>query len=398
MKKRYVITGIGIVSPYGIGLEPFWQGIKGGESAVRPIKNFDGSGYPTKVSGEVSDIPYKEYGYSFSFKRMPRISQFSLLASDLALNDAGFGELTEEDTELMGVYLGTRNGALEKTGIFYEKVVLEGPYRSAPLLFQETVFNSIAAKISLKFKITGPSYVTPAGETGTLAALDLALLQMEVGRVNRALVGGADEFCEVLHQGHCHLKITATDDLSRPFDEKRTGLICSEGAAIIVVEELTGAMERGANIYGEIIGLHTLNDQHRVADNDPQGINLARCMELAMQEAGLEKVDCLVTTANGNRHIDQGELAAIKKVFTSRVPIANIKSLMGDTGGAGGGMNIAAAVMMLRDQTIPAIANLENIPEGYDFVLESRTAGLETVMVNAAGFGGNNFSLIIKKY
>lgn len=398
MKKRYVITGLGIVSPYGFEIQDFWKGIKESKSPIAPIQKFDGSSYATKVAGEVPAIPYQEYGFRSSFKRMPLISQYSVLASMKALEDAGLDEEIKEQGSDYGIYLGTRNGALGKTGDFYKKAVLKGPYRSNPLSFQETVFNSIAAKISLKYKITGPSYVTPSGMTGMMNSLDLALLQLDSGRIKSALVGGADEFCEVLLQAHCFLKITATDDKSRPFDHERTGILLSEGAVIMIIEELEAAVARGGKIYGEIAAISTLNDPHSVADNDPEGQNLTHCMQDVLNKAGLKTVDCLVSTANGNKSIDAGELSAIKNVFGNQVPITNIKSLIGDCGGAGAGMNIASALMMLEDGFIPAIQNLETYSEGYDFVLEARSQELESVMVNAVGFGGSNYSIILKKY
>lgn len=189
MKQRYVITGLGAVSPYGTGVDALWTGLKKGESAIRPIKNFDGSKYRTKVAGEVPEYELEGFNFDAGFKRLPRVSQQAVLASEIALRDAGLQVIPEEMAERMGIYLGTRNGALEKTGEFYGKVVINGPYRSNPLLFQETVFNSMAANISLRYKITGPSYVTPSGETGALSALDLAVLQLEAGRVQAALVG-----------------------------------------------------------------------------------------------------------------------------------------------------------------------------------------------------------------
>ncbi|MCK4258403.1 MAG: beta-ketoacyl-[acyl-carrier-protein] synthase family protein [Halanaerobiales bacterium] len=397
MDKRYVITGLGVLSPFGIGLETFWQGIKDGVSPIKPITYFDGEQYVTTVAGQVPEIKGKDYNFDRTFNRSPRITKYSILASTFALQDAGLLELSEEEASTMGIYIGTRNGATEKTGEYYKKVVVKGPYRSNPLLFQETVYNSIAAKISLQYKITGPNYVTPTGENAMMSALDLALLQLQTGRVKNALVGGVEEFTEVMHQAYCHLKMTATDDKSRPFDLNSQGIIFSEGAVIMVIEDLEDALERGANIYGEIASIVGLNDYHQVYGNDVNGESLAKCMQEALQRANLTEVDCLITSANGNPNIDQLELKAIKKVF-KQIPITNIKSLIGETSGAGAAINIVSALMMIRDCYIPPIANLTDSPEGYDFVIEPRQTDVNTVMINSISFGGNNFSLCIKKY
>jgi len=409
MNNRVVITGVGIISPFGVGNEIFWKGLIEGKCALHKITRFNTTYFKSKMAGEVLDFKIENFVKDPRLHRIPRISQFTIVAANLAIAEAKF-DVKKEDTTKIGIFFGTCNGPSFSTERIYQSLIEKGPSGVDPLLFQETVFNAPVSNLSILWGIKGPCIAIPLGPASGSYALHLALNYLSSGRVDCALVGAADEHTKVVHEAFGHLNVLSPDDggeeKARPFDKNRNGGILSEGSCFIVLETLEHALQKGRFIYGEIIGDGMSSDAYRVADNEPKGLGVALSMKQAIDKAKIHpsEVEYIIALAYGGKKIDEMETSAIKEVFKDyayQLSITSIKGAIGESTGPGGLFNLATALFAIRDGVIPPTINWQEQDTDCDLDYVPNVARgkeVNTAMVNAFSWGGIYSSIIVKRY
>jgi len=408
MNNKVVITGIGIISPFGVGNEIFWKSLIQGKSALRKITRFDTTSFKSKMAGEVLNFKIEDFVKNPRLHRIPRISQFTIVAANLAIADAKF-DVKKEDMTKTGIFFGTCNGPSYSTERIYQSLLEKGPSGVDPLLFQETVFNAPVSNLSILLGIKGPCIAFPLGPASGSYALHLALNHLHSGRIDCAIVGASDEHTKVVHKAFGYLNVLSPDDggeeKARPFDKNRNGGVLSEGSCFIILETLEHALQRGGFIYGEIIGDGMSSDAYKIADNEPKGLGVALAMNQAINKAQVEysAIDYIVALAYGGRNVDKLETIAIKEIFKDYVfqlPITSIKGAIGESTGPGGLFNLATALFAIRDRVIPSTINWQEQDSDYDLDYVpnvARKKEITTAMVNAFSWGGIYSSIIVRR-
>jgi len=411
MKNRVVITGMGVVTPLGNKVEEFWENLLAGKSGVDYIKAFDVSDYPTKIAAEVKDFNPEEYMDKKEVKRTDRFVQFALGAAKEALEDSGLN-MEEEDRERIGVYIGSGIGGL---GTFEDqhKVLLEkGARRVSPFFIPMMIANMGAGQVSIALGAKGPnSLAVTACASGTNSIGD-AFKIIQRGDADVMFAGGAEATIRPTGlAGFCSAKALSSRNeepqkASRPFDKDRDGFVMGEGAGVLVLESLEHAQKRGARIYAEIIGYGMSGDAYHMTQPAPEGEGAARCMKMAIRDAGISPEDIDYINAHGTStdYNDRYETMAIKSSLGKHayeVPVSSTKSMTGHLLGAAGAVEAVACALAIRDQTIPPTINYET-PDpdcDLDYVPNvARKAKIDVALSNSLGFGGHNATIIIKKF
>ncbi|MBY9078673.1 beta-ketoacyl-ACP synthase II [Paenibacillus sp. HN-1] len=409
--ERVVITGMGIVSPLGSGVEEFWDGLKEGRSGISEIDAFDTKAYKTRFAGKVRGFDAEALFGRKEARRMDRFTQFAAAAADQAWADSG---LRQEalDMEQVGVYVGSGIGGIG-TLLDQHRVLLErGPERVSPTLVPMMISNMAAATISIRLGTLGPtlSPVTACSIGNT--AIGEAFRVIRSGEADVILAGGAEAAVNEISLagfGNAHALSVRNDDIqgaSRPFDAKRDGFVLGEGAGILVLESLSHAKRRDARIYAEVIGYGAGSDAYHMVATHPEGEGAYRAMKQALRTAGLEpgEIDVISAHATSTELGDRSETKAIKALFGEdayRIPVTANKSMTGHMLGAAGGAEAIALVKSLEAGLIPPTINLEHPdPEcDLDYVPNvARAAELNIGMSNSFGFGGHNAVVIFRKY
>jgi len=363
--KKFVVTGIGGISPLGYKPEDFWNNIYEGNKGLSDIQRFDTSKYQAKTAGELLDFNILDYTPISKYRRLPRISQYALAAALQAVTDSKF-KINRSNGSRVGLFFGTCNGPSDSTEKIYTSLVDNGPKSVEPLLFQETVFNAPLSHISINLKITGPCVALPVGIASGGYAVKMALDYLRAGMIDVALVGAADEHTEIVHDALESLHVLSPgegeEECSRPFDKNRNGLVLSEGGAFLVIEELEDAKTREANIYGEIAGAALASDAYKIADNNPDGegvfLSMSKLLEECNQHAS--SIDGIISLAASMPIFDLLEANGIRRVFqrdTKQVPVTSIKGVLGETTGPSALFNIIAALLALRHNALPPTIN-----------------------------------------
>ncbi|MDD5019518.1 MAG: beta-ketoacyl-[acyl-carrier-protein] synthase family protein [Candidatus Omnitrophica bacterium] len=410
MNKKIVITGIGVVASNGIGKDVFWSALQKGESGIKPVSLFDTDFMRSKLAGEIKDFDAKIYLGEKGLRLLDRATKLVNVAAKLALDDSGF-RVTEENTDRVGVVLGTTLGSVWSISEFDKTALKEGPRYVNPALFPNTVINSPASQISIRFKIKGFNTTISTGFTSALDALKYACDFIDMGRADAVLVGGAEELCLQTYLGFYKLRFLSGSkeggpEINCPFDARRNGIVFGEGAAMVLIEDEKAARARGAHIYGEIASIgysflpFRLNKYHKL------GTGLKEAMEKALQEAGLEPKDIGHISANANStpEADCIETQAIKEVFGKdayRIPVSSVKSMVGETFSASGAMQLAAGLASLEKEFIPPTINYENKETccDLDYVTEgARKARVRHVLLSCFGPSGVNNCVVLSKF
>jgi 3-oxoacyl-[acyl-carrier-protein] synthase II len=411
LKKRVVVTGMGLVIPTGIGVEVCWKNICEGKSGIGPLTRFDPNGYETRIAGEVKDFNPEVYFDKKEIKKMDLFIQFSLVATKEALEDAEL-QITPENAEQIGVIVGTGLGGLP-TIEKYHKILLEkGPNRITPFFIPMLIANLASGQIAIHFGPKGPNIcVVTACATGAHCIGD-AFRAILYGDAKAIIAGGTEANITPLTIGGFNaMKALSTrndepEKASRPFEKNRDGFVVSEGAGIVILEELDFARDRGAKIHSEIVGYGYTGDAYHITAPPPDGDGAARCMQMAIRDAGLrpEEIDYINAHGTSTPLNDATETQAIKTVFreyAKKVPISATKSMTGHLLGAAGSTEAIFTLLSIRDGMIPPTINYEEPdPEcDLDYVPNvARRQSLNVAMSNAFGFGGTNASLIFKKF
>ena len=409
-ENRVVVTGLGAVSPIGIGKENFWEACLAGKNGIGKITQFDPTGYTSQIAGEVQDFDPAQFIDKKEIKRMDKYTQFALAATKLAVDDA---QIKNIDSERTGVFVGSGIGGMGTLHNQYEKLFSKGPSRISPFFIPMMIANMAAGNIAITFKLQGPcECVVTACASGTNAIGD-AYRAIQRGEVDMMFAGGTEAAISPAGvSGFAAMKALCADHnddpahASRPFDKNRSGFVMGEGAGIIVLEKLEHALARGAHIYAEIVGYSRNDDAYHITTPAPGGITQAKCMKLALDDAGLkpEEIDYINAHGTSTHFNDAGETEAIKNVFGEhayKLAVSSTKSMTGHMLGAAGGIEAVATVLSVENDIVHPTINYETPDEGLDLNYVPNTAQSRTVnaaISNSFGFGGHNACLVFKKF
>ncbi|TKI54896.1 beta-ketoacyl-ACP synthase II [Brevibacillus antibioticus] len=411
MKRRVVITGVGVVSPVGNDAQTFWNSLLEGKSGIDRVAAFDASDYPTQIAGEVKNFDPEQYMDKKDIRRTDRFVQFGLAAAKMAVEDAKL-EITPENAERVGVYIGSGIGGLTTWEEQHSVLLEKGPRRVSPFFIPMLIANMASGAVSIQYGAKGPtSSAITACATGT-NAIGEALRLIQFDHADVMIAGGAEATVRPMaFAGFCSAKAMSTRNdepqkASRPFDQDRDGFVMGEGAGVLIMEELEHAKKRGATIIAEVIGYGMSADAHHITSPSPGGEGAARCMASALKDAGVDPTEVQYINAHGTS-TGQGDIAetqAIKSVFGEhayKLAVSSTKSMTGHLLGATGGVEAIATAYALRDQVLPPTINLDNPdPEcDLDYVPNhARKATVNVAVSNTFGFGGHNATVILKRY
>ena len=411
MRRRVVITGMGLLIPTGIGVGTAWKNVCEGKSGIGVLTRFDTNGFETKIAGEVINFNPELYIDKKEIKKMDLFIQYAIAATQEDLEDARLA-ITPENSEQVGVIVGTGLGGLP-TIEKYHKILLErGPGRITPFFIPMLIANLAAGQIAIRFGPKGPNTcVVTACATGAHCIGD-AFRAIVYGDAEAMIAGGTEANITPLTIGGFNaMKALSTkndepEKASRPFEKKRDGFVVAEGAGILILEEVQFALKRKAKIYGELVGYGYTGDAYHITAPSPDGDGAVRCMRMALKDAGLKPEDVDYINAHGTSTPlnDLTETIAIKTVFgdhAKKVPISATKSMTGHLLGAAGSTEAIFTILAIQDGIMPPTINYEE-PDpqcDLDYVPNvSRRKSLKVAMSNAFGFGGTNATLVFKKF
>ncbi len=411
MKRRVVVTGVGVISPVGIGKDNFWRNIKEGKSGISYISKFSTDGFPTKIAGEVKDFNPEDFIDKREVRRLDRFSQFVIAATKLALEDAGWNP-TEEEKENTAVLVTSGIGGFETLENQFKILFEKGVNRVSPFLIPMVIINIASGNISIFFGFKGPNYSPVSACASSAHAIGLGYRLISWGEADFAIVGGSEASITPMGiAGFCALQALSTQNdppekASRPFDAKRDGFVMGEGAGVLLLEELSHALKRGAPIYAEIVGFGSSDDAYHITAPDPEGNGAVLAMKRAIKDAGIEPQEVNYINAHGTstKLNDKIETLAIKKVFGDyayKIPVSSTKSMIGHLLGAAGAVESIATVLAIHDGIVPPTINYEEKDPDCDLDYvpnQARKWDVKYALKNSFGFGGQNATLIFKKY
>ncbi|MDI6756765.1 MAG: beta-ketoacyl-ACP synthase II [Endomicrobiia bacterium] len=411
MRRRVVITGIGVVSPIGIGVAEFVSALERGVSGASGITGFDASGYSATFACEVKNFAPENYIDKKKVKRLARFSQMALVAAAEAVKSSGI-DFSKTDRSRCGVVTGTGIGGLEVIENEYRNLLEKGPRRISPFLIPMIITNIAPGEIAIENSINGPNYAVTSACASSNHAIGDAMLFIRNGSVDVMITGGAEAAITPLgFGGFCSIKALSTrnDDptrSSRPFDKDRDGFVMGEGAAMFVIESLEHARKRGAKILAELVGYGASDDAYHITAPAPDGAAAVLAMESAIRDALISKDEVNYFNAHGTstQLNDKTETLAIKKVFGERakqIPISSTKSMTGHLLGAAGAVELAASALCMEAGFIhPTINYVTPDPEcDLDYVPNvPRRQPYDCFISNSLGFGGHNAALVAKKF
>ena len=411
MKRRVVVTGLGLITPLGTGIQKTWEGICKGASGIDRITTFDASEFPVQIAGEVKDFNAEDFIERKEIKKMDVFIQYALSAGSMAIEDAGL-KITEENADRVGVIVGAGIGGIQTIERYHSVLLENGQRRISPFFIPMLITNLAAGQISMRFGARGPnSCVTTACAAGTHAIGDSFKI-IQRGDADAMIAGGSESAITPLTiAGFANMRaLSSCNDspqkASRPFDVERDGFVIAEGAGIIVLEELEVALARRAKIYAEVIGYGMTADAYHMTAPDPEGRGVVNCMRVALRDAGIapEAVNYINAHGTSTPYNDKHETSAIKHVFGEHVhqlTVSSTKSMTGHLLGAAGGVEAAFCALALSEGIVPPTINYEHPdPEcDLDYVPNhARHIDLENVISNSFGFGGTNACIVLKKY
>ena len=408
--RRVVVTGMGAITPIGIGVENFWKNVKNKTLGFGEITRFDTSDYKVKIAAEVKDFVAKEHMDFKAARRMELFCQYVVAAAKEAFSQSGL-DMEKEDAFRVGCSIGSGIGSLQAMESAYAKILDKGPARVNPLLVPMMISNMAAGNVSIQLGLKGKSLnVVTACATGT-HSIGEAFRSIQCGDADVMLAGGTEaSICPVGVAGFTALTALSTSNdperCSLPFDKDRSGFVMGEGAGVVVLEELEHAKKRGAEILAEVVGYGATSDAYHITSPAEDGSGAAKAMELAIQEAGIEKENLKYINAHGTatHHNDLFETRAIKLLFGEhayQIKVNSTKSMIGHLLGAAGAVEFITCVKEIQDGFIHATAGYKTPDEEMDLDYVSGDGveeNLEYALSNSLGFGGHNASILVKKY
>ena len=409
-KRRVVVTGVGLITPVGIGVEESWKGLVEGRSGIRKLTRFDASAFATQIAGEIEGFNPEDYIEPKEIKKMDRFIHLAIAASDMAVKDSGL-KITDGNAERVGVIIGSGMGGLPAIEHYHSVLLEKGPRRITPFFIPMLIINLAGGHVSMKYGAKGPnSAVATACATGSHSIGD-AFKIIQRGDADAMIAGGTESVITPMGIGGFNaMKALSTrndepEKASRPFDADRDGFVMGEGVGIMVLESLEHARSRGARIYAEIAGYGMTADAYHMTSPAPEGEGAARCMAVALKDGGVaaSEVDYINAHGTSTKYGDELESIAIKTVFKDhsyKLAVSSTKSMTGHLLGAAGGVEAVVCVLCMRDNIVPPTINLDN-PDpqcDLDYVPhKARKMDVNCVMSNSFGFGGTNACLVFKR-
>ncbi|MCE5335003.1 MAG: beta-ketoacyl-ACP synthase II [Desulfobacteraceae bacterium] len=410
-RRRVVVTGIGLVTPIGIGIEENWSSLMAGKSGIGPLTRFDCSAFATRIAGEVKNYHPEEFIAKKELRKMDPFLQFALGAAHYAMADAQL-KIAPEDAARAGVVMGCGLGGLLTIEESHKLILESGPKKVSPFFIPMLISNMAPGLISIYHGAKGPNLSLQTACAAGTHAVGHAYHIIRNGFADVMITGGVESTVTVLAlAGFNAMRALSTrndepERASRPFDKDRDGFVMGEGSGVLIIEELSGALARGARIYAEVAGFGASGDAYHMAAPAPEGEGAARCMQAALDDAGMKPGQVQYINAHGTSTDlnDKYETQAIKTIFGEhayKMGISSTKSVTGHLLGAAGGIEAAYAVLSLYNQIMPPTMNYET-PDpdcDLDYVPNvPRKAGIDVAMSNSFGFGGTNGTLLFKRW
>lgn len=406
-----VVTGVGLVTPCGIGIDNVWNNILNGQSGIGPITRFDITQFDTKFAGEIKEFTPEDYIQPKEVKKMDLFIQYAIAAAQIAVNDAGL-DMGREDSERVGVVVGTGLGGLPTIEKYHSVLMERGPGRITPFFIPMLIANEAPGHIAIQHGFKGPNLcIVTACATGA-HSIGEACRIIQYGDADVMVAGGSEANLTPLTVGGFNaMKALSTrnDDplkASRPFERDRDGFVVAEGSGIVILEELEHATKRGAKIYAEMAGYGYNGDAYHITAPCPDGDGFIRCIRMALKDALLSPDDVDYINAHGTstKLNDYIETLSIKEVFKEKAyktPVSSTKSMTGHLLGAAGAIEAVFSVLSIRDQVCPPTINYENPDPECDLDYVPNTArnhAINVVVSNAFGFGGTNSALVFRRF
>lgn len=412
MENRVVITGLGAITPIGIGKDKFFEGLREGRNGIEKITQFDATGYSCQIAGEVNDFNVDDFIDKKESKRMDRYTHFAVAAAKLALADSEI-DLDKIDRDRAGIFIGSGIGGMHTLHAQYSRLFEKGASKVSPFFVPMMLANMATGQVAIELKLHGPSAcIVTACATGS-DCIGEAYRAIQRGEADVMFAGGAEATVSPAGvAGFGIMKALCSDHnddpahASRPFDKNRSGFVMGEGAGVVILESLEHAKKRGAKIYAEIIGYGRNNDAYHITTPAPGGEYQGKCMQLALDDAKIkpEDVDYINAHGTSTKFNDAGETAAIKKVFGEhayKLAISSTKSMTGHMLGAAGGTEAIATVFAIDNGIIPPTINYETPDEELDLNYTPNKAverNINIAISNSFGFGGHNACIVLKKF
>jgi len=408
--RRVVITGVGLISPLGVGVERNWKAILEGENGIGPITKFDASEFSSRIAGEVKGFDPLDFIEKKEVRKMDPFIQYAIAAAQLAVEDSGIqGKILEGNRT--GVYVGSGIGGIGAIENQHTVLLEKGPDRVSPFFLISSIINEAAGQISIKYRARGPNSATATACTTSTHAVGDSFRIIGRGDADIMIAGGAEAPITPLGlAGFCSMRaLSVRNDephkASRPFDAQRDGFVMGEGAGILVLEELGVALKRGARIYAEVVGYGMSADAYHVSAPCLDGEGASQSMKRALEDCGLlpEEINYINAHGTSTPYNDKIETLAIKKLFGEhayKIGVNSTKSMTGHLLGAAGALEAGVSILCLKDQIMPPTINYEHPdPEcDLDYVPnKSRPAEVRYALSNSFGFGGTNGSLVFKR-
>ena len=409
-ENRVVVTGLGAVTPLGNDVETMWENILAGKSGVDFVTKVNKDHYPAKVAAEVKDFEPTEYMDKKDVRKMDPFTQYAVAAAKMAVEDA---KLTIDDSNAhrVGVWIGSGIGGMKTWEDQHTKLLEKGPKRVSPFFVPMMIPDMAAGQVSIQLGAKGINSCSVTACASGANSIGDAFKAVQRGDVDYIIAGGTEApISDMAFAGFSSAKALSTNEdpstASRPFDKNRDGFVMGEGAGILILESLDSAIERGAKIYGEIVGYGATGDAYHITAPAENGEGAARAMQLALKDAGIapEEVDYINAHGTSTNLNDKYETAAIKSVFgdyANKLAISSTKSMTGHLLGAAGGVEAVISIKSIQDSIVPATINYENPDPDCDLDYvpnEARQQNVDVVVSNSLGFGGHNVALVFKKY
>ncbi len=409
--RRVVITGLGLVTPLGIGVETSWERLSSGTSGIGKITRFDASSFQTQIAGEVDNFLPENYIDTKTIKKMDRFIHFGMAAAVMAVEDAQL-TIDHSNAERAGVFVGSGMGGLPDIERYHAIFLERGPRRISPFFIPMTIINLAAGQISIKFGAKGPN-ASPATACATGShAIGDAFKVIQRGSADVMIAGGTESVITPMGIGGFNaMKALSTrndepEKASRPFDKNRDGFVMGEGAGILIMEELGHAVKRNAKIYAEIVGYGLTGDAYHITSPAPDGEGAARCMIMALEDALVapHMVDYINAHGTSTKYGDELETTAVKTVFKEdayKLSVTSTKSMTGHLLGAAGGVEAVVCVLSIYHNSIPPTINLDTPDPECDLNYvphQKKDTEVRCALSNSFGFGGTNACLLFRKY
>jgi 3-oxoacyl-[acyl-carrier-protein] synthase II len=410
-QRRVAITGIGLVSPLGVGVEKNWEALSQGKNGISLISRFDVSKYSSKIAGQVRDFDPLLFIARKELRKMDPFIQYAMAAAQLAVQDSGLNPATIEG-DRCGVYVGSGIGGIGFIEETHKTLLEKGPDRVSPFFLVATIINEASGQISIKYRARGPNSATATACSTSTHAVGDSFRIVARGDADIMIAGGSEAPITPLGlAGFCAMRALSSrnsepEKASRPFDAERDGFVIGEGAGVLILEELGAALKRGARIYAEIIGYGMSGDAYHVTAPSPDGEGAVLVMKRALDDAGVDPGEINYINAHGTStpHNDKIETRAIKRVFGEhayRIGVNSTKSMIGHLLGAAGGIEAGYTALCLKNQVMPPTINYDHPdPEcDLDYVPnKARPAEVQYALSNSFGFGGTNGALLLKQF